>query len=121
MAEVTSIKWRANAYKLALLNRFIAGGSIQAWFRITFIYIFTAVWPCPSCCTCASENKKKESTWWKKEYQQFSPVTEPQNQSQLFPLKKKKKSLSVHCFFLLIVSDCTMNKSYIQVLLSQFI
>lgn len=60
MAEVTSIKWRTNAYKLSLLNRFITGGSIQAWFRVTFIYIFTAVWPCPPCCTRASENKQKK-------------------------------------------------------------
>lgn len=67
VAEVTSIKWRTNANKLPRLHGFKTGGSIQAWFRFTFIYIFTAVWPCPPCCTCASagvKKKKKEREHW---------------------------------------------------------
>lgn len=63
VAEVTSIKWRTNAYKLPWLHRFKTGGSIQAWFRLTFIYIFTAVWPCPACCTCASGRVKEKEHW----------------------------------------------------------
>lgn len=76
MAEVTSIKWRTNAYKLSLLNRFVTGGSIQAWFRITFVYIFTAVRPCPPYFTRASERKKKKSLkQYRNESQQFSPIS----------------------------------------------
>lgn len=60
VAEVASIKWRTNANKLPRLHRFKTRGSIQAWFRFTFIYIFTAVWTCPPCCTCASGGAKKK-------------------------------------------------------------
>lgn len=93
MAKVTSIKWRTDAYKLSLLNRFITGSSIQAWFRITFIYVFTAVWTCPSCCTQASEEKKKK--------RQHIGQRKTHNLSQLIPyiyIKNNQES-TVNSFF----------------------
>ena len=122
MAKVTSIKWRTNAYKLSLLNRFITGSSVQAWFRITFIYVFTAVWTCPPCCTQASGEKKLKK---KKKKRQHIRQRKTHNLSHSIPdiyIKNNKESTVNSFFFLLsIVSACTTRTSYIEVLLPQFV